>query len=430
MIAAVIHWLLCDHQEATSGVAPWGGMERDRSVALERRAVALPRVPESLRVAWRLTWTTRALVWAAGLAAVGIWGVSARAHDFDPAGLTSAFAPLSAPAARWDSVWYLTIAHDGYGAPQRAAFFPLYPLLVRAGGWVLGSPLIAGVLIAMVCFVVGLAALHELTRLELGGDAARWTVVALALSPMSLIFSAVYSESLFLALSCSSLLSARRGRWWWAGLLGGLAAATRSAGVVLLVPLVMLAWPRRRDRRALVLVPAGLACFMGALALGGHSPVAPFHVQDVWFRHWAGPFGGVRDAAVAAWDGARQLLSGRREPVYFTAAGGDPFVVARMNLLLFGFLLAAVPALVGAARRLPRAYAAYALAALALPLSYPVGPQPLMSLPRFELVLVPLWMWFGLWLSGHPRARLPALVVSGAGLAVFSAMFSTWHWVA
>src|SRR5947209_197985 len=192
VIAAVIHWLLCDHQEATSGVAPWGGMERDRSVALERRAVALPRVPESLRVAWRLTWTTRALVWAAGLAAVGIWGVSAREHDFDPAGLTSAFAPLSAPAARWDSVWYLTIAHDGYGAPQRAAFFPLYPLLVRAGGRGLGSPLIAGVLIAMACFVVGLAVLHELTRLELGGDPARWTVVALALSPMSLFFSAVY----------------------------------------------------------------------------------------------------------------------------------------------------------------------------------------------------------------------------------------------
>jgi hypothetical protein len=412
-------------------------MDRDRTVALSGRpAAALPRprlapaAVAALRLAWRATWMSRAVVWAAGLGAVAIWGVSSRSHDFDPAGLTSPFGALFAPAARWDSVWYLAIARDGYDAHGRAAFFPLYPLLVRAGGWVLGSPLVAAVLISTACFVVALAVLHELTRLELGAGAARWTVIALAASPMSFFFSAVYSESLFLALSGGALLSARRGRWWWAGALGGLAAATRSAGVVLLVPLVLFAWPRWRDLRALVLVPLGLGGFMAALALGGHGAFSAFHVQDVWFREWAGPFGGVWDAVVAAWDGVRQLLSSQREHVYFTAAGGDPLYVARMNLLLFGFLVLGVVALVGAARRLPRAYAAYALAALALPLSYPVGPQPLMSLPRFELVLIPLWMWWGWWLSRHPRARGPALAVSAIGLVVFSAMFATWQWVA
>jgi hypothetical protein len=398
----------------------------------------LPReAAAALRLAGRATLLTRLLVWVAGVGAVLVWGNSAREHDFDPAGLTAPFGAvgdaLVAPAARWDSVWYLAIARDGYGAAGRPAFFPLYPLLARVGGWVVGSPLVAGALISTACLVVGLAALHELTRLELGGEAARWTVVALAVSPMSFFFSAVYSESLFLALSAGALLAARRGRWWWAGARGALAAATRSAGVVLLVPLVLLAWsarPRPRDVLALALVPVGLLVFMAAMALGGHGGLAPFHVQDVWFREWAGPFGGLPDAVVAAWDGARQLLSGQREHVYFTAAGGDPFHVARMNLMLFAFLLAAVAALVGAARRLPRAYAAYALAALALPLSYPVGPQPLMSLPRFELVLLPLWMWWGLWLSRHPRARGPALALSAIGLAAFAAQFATWHWVA
>ena len=109
-------------------------------MALDRRpAVALPRLaPDSaaaLRLAWRATWMTRALVWAAGLGAVAIWGVPARSHDFDPVGLTSPFGSLGdalvAPAARWDSVWYLAIAGDGYGHPGRPAFFPVYPLLVR-----------------------------------------------------------------------------------------------------------------------------------------------------------------------------------------------------------------------------------------------------------------------------------------------------------
>ena len=80
---------------------------------------------------------------------------------------------------------------------------------------------------------------------------------------------------------------------------------------------------------------------------------------------------------------------------------------AEHNLVLFAFLLAAVPMVIGVLRRLPLAYGAYVLAALALPLSYPVAPQPLMSLPRFLLVLFPLFMWLGAWLAHRPRARLP-----------------------
>jgi len=67
--------------------------------------------------AWRALWVSRLLVWAAGVVAVLAFGLSARASDFDPAGLTSPFGAtgdaLVAPAARWDSVWYLAIAGDG-----------------------------------------------------------------------------------------------------------------------------------------------------------------------------------------------------------------------------------------------------------------------------------------------------------------------------
>jgi hypothetical protein len=70
------------------------------------------------------------------------------------------------------------------------------------------------------------------------------------------------------------------------------------------------------------------------------------------------------------------------------------------------------------------------VAALALPLSYPVRAQPLMSLPRFLVVLFPFAMWLAAWLSVRPRAQRPALVISAASMAFFAAQFATWHWVA
>ena len=114
----------------------------------------------------------------------------------------------------------------------------------------------------------------------------------------------------------------------------------------------------------------------------------------------------------------------------FTHAGGDPYTVARWNLTLLAFLVAAVPMLAGTLRRLPFAYAAYALAALALPLSYPVGPQPLMSLPRFVLVLFPLFMYLGLWASRRRYRLLVLVAVFLPRQLLATAEFPTWHWVA
>src|SRR4029079_9744569 len=120
------------------------------------------------------------------------------------------------------------------------------------------------------------------------------------------------------------------------------------------LPLALLWWdssPRRwRDAAWLALVPVGLGAFCVGLELGGLDGLAPFHAQDVWFRHWAGPFVGAWDGAVAAFDGARQLLSGARSPIYFRAAGGDPFIAAAHNLELFAALVVAVPALIGTFR--------------------------------------------------------------------------------
>lgn len=408
----------------------------------------------ALQTAWRVLWRTRALVWTAGLAGLVVLGRSPRWRGFDPTGVTVPFDRLSnalvAPGARWDAVWYLSIAHDGYRDPARAAFFPLYPLILRAVSELVRSPLVAGLAVSLAALGVALYLIHRLVSLELGGETAGLTVSLVAVFPAAYCFSAVYSESLFLALSVGAIYAARLDRWALAGVAGGLAAASRSAGIVLLVPLALMyllgprgpatqsrpgghrlrpSYPLRSDALWLALVPVGLVAFMGYLAATGADALAPFHAQSVWLRHFTGPFAGVWDGSVAAFDGARQLLGGSREPVYFSIAAGDPFVIGAQNLLLFASLLFAVAGTVGVLRRLPFAYGAYLLAALALPLSYPVVAQPLMSLPRFLAVLFPLHMWLALWARerGWERRVVVSLAVL---LALAAAQFTAWEWVA
>ena len=429
----------------------------------------------AIRESWRALWMSRLLVWAAAVSSLVAFGFGPVRSAFNPPGVTRGFGwlgnLLAAPAARWDSAWYLVIAHYGYrpdlGAytASRAAFFPLYPFGLRAISWFGVQPVLAGVLLSVAAFAFALYGIHRLTTLELGpgarlslgrertADAARLAVLLTAFAPMAFYFSAVYSESLYLALSVGLFWSARHGRWMLVGVLGALASATRSTGLVLVLPAVMiyLYGPRedraadfvrvararllpryrvRRDALWLWLMPLGIALYGGGLALAGGSPLAPLSAQGDWGRHIAGPFVGVWDGFTAAVAGARQLLSMQRHHLYLPAAPGSPFVSAGHNLMLLAFLLVAVPALIGVLRALPLAYGVYALAALALPLSEPVSGQPLMSLPRFLVVLFPLAIWAGARLAEHPRAQRPLLAGSAVLMAFFVAQFSSWHWVA
>ncbi|MBA2792744.1 MAG: hypothetical protein H0U32_01970, partial [Thermoleophilaceae bacterium] len=333
------------------------------------------------------------------------------------------------------------------------------PMLVRGvaevGGGSRGALLVAANLVALAALLGALYLLYRLVCLELGRRVAAPTLLLLCAFPGSLFFGAPYSESLFLLASVGAFYAARTGRWTWAGTAAAAASGTRSAGLLLLVPLAILylygprtdrpekpalhdrGWRAsmrpvhalRVDAAWLLLAPAGLVAYAAYLGLTQGDPFAFASVQEFWAREFAGPLGGAWDGAVAAWAGARQLLSGSREVAFFTAAGGDPFRVAAHNLALFGFLGFGLAAAVGVLRRLPFAYGAYLVAALMLPLSFPVSPQPLMSLPRFEAVLFPIFMWLAL-VCEERRITSQVAAASAVVLGLFVAQFAGWYWVA
>lgn len=386
--------------------------------------------------------------------------VQRNGHSFDLPVLTHPFGGLGdlalSPLARWDSVWFLHIADSGYGAAgsPRTAFFPLYPLLARTvgelGGGSRGATLVAAYAVSLACLLGALVLLHRLTALELGAAAAGPTVLLVCVFPASLFFGAPYSESLFLLASVAAFYAARTGHWAWAGAAAGVASGTRSAGILILLPLIVLylygprpglssvaaraaRWwrPRYRvrpDAGWLALAPAGLVAYAAYLGATQSDALAFVASEQLWSRHFAGPFVGAWDGLVAAAQGVRQLASGARDPVYFTSAGGDPFRVAAINIMLACALAFAVTATIGVLRRLPVAYGVYVVAALALPLSYPVTQQPLMSLPRYLAVMFPIFMWLGA--ACVKRHNLDRVAVAFAlGLGLFTTQYATWYFV-
>jgi hypothetical protein len=185
----------------------------------------------------------------------------------------------------WDSEYYLAIAIGGYDDPRSPhltpagvstsvvdhtvvqsgssfstsislsyAFFPFYPLMIRFFAFplqVLGmNPIatatLAGVIVSALGSLLGMLALHDLTRDSLGEEGALRAVFYLIIFPTGFFLLQVYTEGLFVGLAFGCLAMLKRKHWLAAALLGVAATLTRAVGVTLIIPMLM-AWFRTAE---------------------------------------------------------------------------------------------------------------------------------------------------------------------------------------
>ena len=372
-----------------------------------------------------------------GLFLVGLLGVAllqpndaASVPGWPAPALTGGWHNLITAWERWDALWYLKIAAHGYSPSDTSgAFFPMYPLLSRGASFLTGGhPLAGALIVANIAGLLAFVVVYLMTKHEFGEHRARQTVVFMAVFPTAYFFFAPYSESVFLLFAALSLYSARLEKWWVAGLAGALAAATRSIGVTLVLPLAFEAIRQARARpadekrgpRLFYALSCSATTVLGLLAYLWYwknktgDALTPFNAQHGWLREFSWP-----------WE---TIVNGTKAGLDFI--GVYPGGYHTLDVVLVAVALAATVWIVyrWLATKIPAIYGSYAVISFVMPLLLVFGGRPFMSLPRFVVVVWPLF-----WALGEFADRFNArdLVVgfSAAGLGLMSVLFVNWFYV-
>jgi len=375
------------------------------------------RLP-STKLALHLALWTRVAIFAGGLLAVNTLG-----HDLStgpPPPNEVAYLP-----GRWDAGWYVGLAAGGYrwdgrlDRNARIAFFPAYPMSVRAVGRVLHLPqreppwLWCGAILSTIYFWLALAYLHRLAEMWIGPARAGPAILIAALYPFSFFFGQMYSESLFLLCAVAGtfyVMNGQPARAFWFGLVAGL---TRPTGVLVSLLLIGAALWARRNRPADARANSSITTLF-AIA----SPALGTALYSIYLRwltgHWL--------AWLTAQEGWGRTI---QDPMMLVtsvatslrAVGLTGYVHARpydaINLAaaLFSFAM-----LVLIWRRLGLWMTLFAAASLLAPLR--VG--GLVSMGRYTAVIFPMFLAYG---TLPRRFVIASAIVCGALQLWFAGLF-------
>ena len=330
----------------------------------------------------------------------------------------NAARPMLDVLTSWDGVWYLRLVRLGYPHrvlpnvnytryDARAAFFPAYPMLIKAidkvlpGGADVASVFINLLLGILVVYIGGL-----LARQLFGVNIGERTMVLMSLFPGSFVLSFAYAEALLLVFAGACLWFLLQRQWVLAGVAAAFGTATRPNGLALVAACAvaaLLAIRERRDWRSLsapLLAPLGFIGFQ--LWLGARTGE-----RGVWFRVQTEAWGEGTSYGLTAIKNSLKALS---DPL--TSPTKTITAVSLITMLyLLWFLYK---------QRLPAIFNAYVAVVLLLMLL----PKTVTARPRFLFTAFPLLIASAVWFERNRRDWWPYIVgACSAGLVGLTVLY-------
>jgi hypothetical protein len=330
----------------------------------------------------------------------------------------SGAGPILEVLNSWDGLWYYEVVRTGYPRhippditffqlEARAAFFPLFPRVVWAVNKVLpGGDIAAALGLNFVLGAVFVLLVGLMTRRLFGNKVAARAMVLTALFPGSFVLSFAYSEAIMLVLVAACLFMLIERRWLLAGILAGLATASRPNAIAIVASCVVaavIAIVQRREWKALLaplLAPVGWISFQLFLAHQTGERDAWFRVQgQAWDEGTSFGLTAIRDignALVHPLDSPRTVLT-----------------LLCVATMLFGLWATWK-------RPLPAPVTVYTIGILALMLL----PQTVTARPRFLFTAFPLLISIAaVWPESDDEVWPLLLAACGAGLAAVTALY-------
>ncbi len=329
----------------------------------------------------------------------------------------------------WDAVNYTRIAQYGYQNVFDLAFFPLFPFLIACISHVLGSwsYLLVGTILSNAALFGALCVIYRLAAQHMDDTIARSTVLYLCIFPTAFFFFAAYNESLYILLAAGTFLALEHEHWWLAGLLGLLAALTRSIGILLIVPYLYELWLRRE--RTLAHMPAILKsllpCILIPLGTGIYAiycwrtfgdPLAFASVQSHWGRQTTWPWVGIfHELGALFWNNPQPFGSANQATMILNLSATCGFIY----LTIAGW------------RKLPKSYSLWMSVCLTFILVSPavIKPDVLLSNQRFVLELFPAFITLALLTAKRTRIHYASIFTFATLLAILSTAFVMNRWI-
>jgi len=315
------------------------------------------------------------LVWRAALLLVAFLGMSFAPFKLDYLGGGQDLYLKNSLLWGWanfDGVHYLAIAKQGYLQFQQA-FFPFYPLMIRSLAGFFKNYLFSGLLISHLAFLAALFLFHQLIRLDFKEKTAKRSLFYLLIFPTAFYFGSVYTESLFLMLVLGSFYAARKRKWLLAGVLGGMAGATRFVGIFLFPALVIEWWQEKNgnkkknklaDLLPLSFIFLSLLTYMYYLQRTTGDPLYFIHVLSIFGPQRTG--GRVILLYQVFWRYLKMICTTKADVLYFAVwlelIGSLLFLFLtifsyfrlRLSYFVFMFLAYITPTLTGSFSSMPR----------------------------------------------------------------------------
>jgi Gpi18-like mannosyltransferase len=327
----------------------------------------------------------------------------------------------------WDAENYVRIAQFGYQTPYDVAFFPLFPLLIAAISFPLGSwsYLAVGTILSNAALLGAMFVLYQLAVESGGEEVAGRSLLYLCIFPTAFYFFAAYNESLFLLLTLLTFLALRRQQWWLAGLWGFFAALTRSAGVLLALPYLYELWlaresiltTRRRTILSLLpilLMPLGTLLYCLYCWKISGNPIAFATVQDHWGRHLSWPWQGI-------WQALFELFW--NQPF---GSFNEAHVILDLSAAVGFFALT-----IAGWRKIRTSYTLWSVILLLYTLLSPSTTQhdALISYQRFVLEIFPAFIILAMITTKYPRLHQALMIIFPSLLAILSILFVMNRWM-